>query len=40
MEFIDLKAQYRRIKPSIDARMQAVLDHGQYILDGWPTQAY
>jgi UDP-2-acetamido-2-deoxy-ribo-hexuluronate aminotransferase len=31
MEFIDLKAQYRRLKASIDARMQAVLDHGQYI---------
>src|SRR5580658_5975421 len=32
MEFIDLKAQYRRLKSSIDARIQAVLDHGQYIL--------
>jgi UDP-2-acetamido-2-deoxy-ribo-hexuluronate aminotransferase len=32
MEFIDLKAQYRRLKPAIDARIQAVLDHGQYIL--------
>jgi UDP-2-acetamido-2-deoxy-ribo-hexuluronate aminotransferase len=32
MEFIDLKAQYRRIKPAIDARIQAVLDHSQYIL--------
>jgi UDP-2-acetamido-2-deoxy-ribo-hexuluronate aminotransferase len=32
MEFIDLKAQYRRLKPTIDARIQAVLDHGQYIL--------
>lgn len=32
MEFIDLKTQYRKLKPAIDARMQAVLTHGQYIL--------
>src|ERR1700744_679777 len=32
MEFVDLKSQYRHLKPSIDARIQAVLDHGQYIL--------
>jgi UDP-2-acetamido-2-deoxy-ribo-hexuluronate aminotransferase len=32
MEFIDLKTQYRKLKPSIDARIHAVLDHGQYIL--------
>lgn len=32
MEFVDLKAQYRHLKSSIDARIQAVLDHGQYIL--------
>jgi UDP-2-acetamido-2-deoxy-ribo-hexuluronate aminotransferase len=32
MEFIDLKTQYKRIKASVDARIQAVLDHGQYIL--------
>ena len=32
MEFIDLKTQYTLLKPSIDARIQAVLDHGQYIL--------
>jgi UDP-2-acetamido-2-deoxy-ribo-hexuluronate aminotransferase len=32
MDFIDLKAQYRRLKPRIDARIQSVLDHGQYIL--------
>ena len=32
LPFIDLKAQYRDLKSSIDARMQAVLDHGQYIL--------
>lgn len=32
MEFIDLKSQYRKLKPNIDARIQAVLNHGQYIL--------
>ncbi len=32
MEFIDLKTQYRRIKPSVDARIARVLEHGQYIL--------
>ena len=32
MEFIDLKAQYRHLKSNIDARIQAVLDHGQFIL--------
>jgi UDP-2-acetamido-2-deoxy-ribo-hexuluronate aminotransferase len=32
MEFIDLKSQYRRIKPSVDARIARVLEHGQYIL--------
>ncbi|WP_374300600.1 DegT/DnrJ/EryC1/StrS family aminotransferase [Ferrovibrio sp.] len=32
MEFIDLKTQYQRLKPRIDARIHAVLDHGQYIL--------
>ena len=32
MELHDLKTQYRRLKPRIDARMQAVLDHGQYIM--------
>ncbi len=32
MEFTDLKAQYRALKPEIDARIQSVLDHGQYIL--------
>jgi UDP-2-acetamido-2-deoxy-ribo-hexuluronate aminotransferase len=32
MDFIDLKTQYRAIKPSIDAHIQAVLDHGQYIM--------
>ncbi len=32
MDFVDLKTQYRRLKPAIDARIQTVLDHGQYIL--------
>ena len=32
MEFIDLKSQYRRLKSEIDASIQRVLDHGQYIL--------
>lgn len=32
MEFIDLKSQYRRLKHDVDARIQKVLDHGQFIL--------
>lgn len=32
MEFCDLKAQCRRLKPRVDARMQAVLEHGRFIL--------
>ena len=32
MEFCDLKAQYRRLKPRVDARMRAVLEHGRFIL--------
>ncbi|HKR28739.1 MAG TPA: DegT/DnrJ/EryC1/StrS family aminotransferase, partial [Acidobacteriaceae bacterium] len=32
MEFVDLKAQYQRLKPHIDARIQGVLDHGRFIL--------
>src|SRR5690242_12613235 len=32
MEFTDLKAQYRALKRDVDARIQRVLDHGQYIL--------
>jgi UDP-2-acetamido-2-deoxy-ribo-hexuluronate aminotransferase len=32
MEFIDLKSQYKRLKIDIDAGIQRVLDHGQYIL--------
>jgi UDP-2-acetamido-2-deoxy-ribo-hexuluronate aminotransferase len=30
--FIDLKTQYRALKPQIQARINAVLDHGQYIM--------
>jgi UDP-2-acetamido-2-deoxy-ribo-hexuluronate aminotransferase len=30
--FIDLKTQYAELKQSIDARIQKVLDHGQYIM--------
>ncbi len=32
MQFIDLKSQYAALKSSIDARIQRVLDHGQYIM--------
>jgi UDP-2-acetamido-2-deoxy-ribo-hexuluronate aminotransferase len=32
LPFIDLKAQYAALKPGIDARIQRVLDHGQYIM--------
>jgi UDP-2-acetamido-2-deoxy-ribo-hexuluronate aminotransferase len=32
MEFIDLKSQYAALKNRIDARIQRVLDHGQYIM--------
>ena len=32
MQFIDLAAQYQSLKSKIDARIQAVLDHGQYIM--------
>jgi UDP-2-acetamido-2-deoxy-ribo-hexuluronate aminotransferase len=30
--FVDLKTQYRELKEAIDANIQRVLDHGQYIL--------
>jgi len=30
--FIDLKAQYQALQPQIQARMNRVLDHGQYIM--------
>ena len=32
MDFIDLKSQYRALRPDINLRIQQVLDHGQYIL--------
>ena len=32
MEFIDLKSQYQASRALIDGRIQAVLDHGQYIM--------
>lgn len=32
IEFIDLKAQYADLKEAINARIQRVLDHGQYIM--------
>lgn len=32
LPFVDLKAQYARLGPSIDARIRKVLEHGQYVL--------
>lgn len=32
MDFIDLKTQYQRLREPMNARIQTVLDHGQYIL--------
>ena len=32
MEFIDLKTQYNKYKDHIDAKIHAVLDHGQFIM--------
>ena len=32
MEFIDLKKQYQLYRAEIDARLQKVLDHGQYVM--------
>lgn len=32
LPFVDLKAQYTRLRPSIDARIRKVLEHGQYVL--------
>lgn len=32
MDFIDLKSQYASLRDNINARIQRVLDHGQYIL--------
>lgn len=32
IEFVDLRAQYAALRKSINARIQRVLDHGQYIM--------
>ena len=32
MDFIDLKTQYQRVRESMNRRMQAVLDHGEFVL--------
>jgi len=32
MQFVDLKTQYRALRDPINARIQRVLDHGQYIM--------
>jgi UDP-2-acetamido-2-deoxy-ribo-hexuluronate aminotransferase len=32
LDFVDLKSQYRRLKPSIDARIARVLEHGHYVM--------
>ena len=32
IEFIDLKSQYAALRDSVNARIQAVLDHGQFIM--------
>ncbi|MFP5214040.1 MAG: aminotransferase class I/II-fold pyridoxal phosphate-dependent enzyme, partial [Acidobacteriota bacterium] len=32
MQFIDLATQQRRIRETIESRIRAVLDHGQYIM--------
>lgn len=32
MEFIDLNTQYRKYQNDIDAKMRAVMEHGQYIM--------
>ncbi len=38
MDFIDLKSQYRQIQESVNARIQKVFEHGQYILGPEVTQ--
>jgi len=38
MDFIDLKTQYQRLREPMNARIQAVLDHGQYILGAEVTE--
>ena len=32
MQFIDLKSQQKRIKPSLDQAISRVLEHGQYVM--------
>ena len=32
MQFIDLQTQYRRIETDVNARLQAVLEHGSFIM--------
>jgi UDP-2-acetamido-2-deoxy-ribo-hexuluronate aminotransferase len=32
MQFIDLKTQYHRVAEDVRARMEAVFEHGQFIL--------
>ena len=32
IEFVDLKAQQRKILPELERRMKAVLNHGKYIM--------
>lgn len=32
IEFVDLKTQYKSLKTEIDSRIQAVLDHGRFIM--------
>src|SRR6185295_16577134 len=32
MDFVDLKTQYAALREQINARIQRVLDHGQYIM--------
>ena len=32
VHFIDLATQQRRLRPEIDARLNKVLEHGQYIM--------
>ena len=32
ISFLDLKAQYRRIKPEIDEAITAVIDSGHFVL--------
>jgi UDP-2-acetamido-2-deoxy-ribo-hexuluronate aminotransferase len=38
VEFIDLQTQYANLKPSIDARIHAVLEHGRFIMGPEVTQ--